>query len=50
MKARLRVYDSARVLVFGHTGFVGGWLASWLRELGARVCGAALPPENFVGE
>ena len=33
-----------RVLVTGHTGFVGGWLATWLEALGARVSGLALPP------
>lgn len=33
-----------RVLLTGHTGFKGGWLALWLRELGARVTGLALPP------
>lgn len=33
-----------RVLVTGHTGFKGGWLVLWLRQLGAMVCGIALPP------
>lgn len=33
-----------RVLVTGHTGFKGGWLVLWLRQLGATVCGIALPP------
>jgi CDP-glucose 4,6-dehydratase len=33
-----------RVLVTGHTGFKGGWLVLWLRQLGATVCGLALPP------
>jgi CDP-glucose 4,6-dehydratase len=46
MTAPLRVYDRARVLVFGHTGFVGGWLALWLHQLGAKVHGFALPPED----
>lgn len=32
-----------RVFVTGHTGFKGGWLALWLRELGAEVYGYALP-------
>lgn len=32
------------VLVTGHTGFKGSWLALWLAELGARVTGYALPP------
>lgn len=35
-----------RVLVTGHTGFKGSWLALWLRELGAEVTGLALPPSE----
>lgn len=31
-----------RVLVTGHTGFKGAWLALWLRQLGADVRGYAL--------
>jgi CDP-glucose 4,6-dehydratase len=34
-----------RVLLTGHTGFKGSWLALWLLELGAEVFGVALPPE-----
>jgi CDP-glucose 4,6-dehydratase len=37
-------YRGCRVLVTGHTGFEGGWLATWLAELGARVAGFSLPP------
>lgn len=33
-----------RVLVTGHTGFKGGWLALCLQQLGAAVTGLALPP------
>jgi CDP-glucose 4,6-dehydratase len=33
-----------RVLVTGHTGFTGGWLALWLDALGCRVTGLALAP------
>jgi len=32
------------VLVTGHTGFKGSWLALWLTELGARVTGYSLAP------
>lgn len=32
-------WPSRRVLVTGHTGFKGAWLALWLRALGARVTG-----------
>jgi CDP-glucose 4,6-dehydratase len=46
MRSRLRAYQGTCALVLGHTGFVGGWLTTWLRELGARVFGAALPPED----
>jgi CDP-glucose 4,6-dehydratase len=36
-----------RVFLTGHTGFKGGWLAVWLRELGADVTGfAAAPPTD----
>lgn len=33
-----------RVLVTGHTGFKGCWLALWLRAMGAEVFGYALNP------
>jgi CDP-glucose 4,6-dehydratase len=39
------VYRDRRVLVTGHTGFKGSWLALWLRQLGAQVTGLALPAE-----
>ena len=38
-------YIGRRVLVTGHTGFKGSWLALWLQALGADVCGLALPAE-----
>ncbi len=37
-------FRGRRVLVTGHTGFKGSWLALWLHRLGARVYGYALPP------
>lgn len=40
----LNEYRGRRVLVTGHTGFKGGWLALWLSRLGAQVTGFALPP------
>lgn len=39
-----RAWDGRRVLVTGHTGFKGAWLALWLERLGARVEGLALEP------
>lgn len=40
------IYAGRRVLVTGHTGFKGSWLALWLRELGAKVAGLALAPDT----
>lgn len=39
-----QAFGSRRVLVTGHTGFKGAWLAIWLHELGAEVVGIALDP------
>jgi CDP-glucose 4,6-dehydratase len=45
------VYRGRRVLVTGHTGFKGSWLATWLKHLGADVAGYSLDlptnPCNF---
>jgi CDP-glucose 4,6-dehydratase len=35
-----------RVLLTGHTGFKGAWMAVWLQRLGARVTGFALPADG----
>lgn len=40
------VWEGRRVLLTGHTGFKGAWLARWLTRLGARVHGFSLPPEG----
>jgi CDP-glucose 4,6-dehydratase len=37
-------YRGRRVLLTGHTGFKGSWLALWLGELGAKVTGVSLAP------
>jgi CDP-glucose 4,6-dehydratase len=37
-------YRGRSVLITGHTGFKGSWLALWLHELGANVSGYALDP------
>ncbi len=39
-------YRGKRVLITGHTGFKGSWLAIWLHELGAEVIGVALDPQT----
>lgn len=43
--ATLSYWARRRVLVTGHTGFKGSWLAFWLHQLGAEVTGIALPPD-----
>ncbi len=43
--AYLAAYRGRRVMVSGHTGFKGSWLAFLLHEVGAEVMGYALPPE-----
>ncbi len=41
-----RDWTGRRVLVTGHTGFKGGWLALWLTAMGAKVTGLALDPPS----
>ena len=41
-----KVYKNKRVLITGHTGFKGSWLAIWLKELAADVVGYALAPPS----
>ncbi|ACN98560.1 CDP-glucose 4,6-dehydratase [Sulfurihydrogenibium azorense Az-Fu1] len=41
------VYKNKRVLITGHTGFKGSWMALWLKEMGAHIIGYSLdPPTN----
>ncbi|GHG69279.1 CDP-glucose 4,6-dehydratase [Alishewanella longhuensis] len=39
-------FASKRVLLTGHTGFKGSWLALWLQQLGAEVTGLSLAPDT----
>ena len=45
-------YKGKKVLITGHTGFKGSWLAIWLHQLGAEVVGIGLDPftqrDNYV--
>ncbi|WP_377194665.1 CDP-glucose 4,6-dehydratase [Ruegeria meonggei] len=41
-----QAFAGRRVLVTGHTGFKGAWLAAWLAENGAQVTGYAHMPET----
>ncbi len=40
------VFNGRKVLLTGHTGFKGSWLALWLQLLGAEVVGLSLAPET----
>lgn len=46
------IFKGKTVLITGHTGFKGSWLAIWLHELGAKVIGVGLDPysdkDNYV--
>jgi CDP-glucose 4,6-dehydratase len=42
----LRSFAGLPVLVTGHTGFKGSWLALWLHRLGSHVTGYALDPPS----
>lgn len=37
-------WKNKKVFLTGHTGFKGGWLSLWLKQLGAEVKGYSLPP------
>ncbi|HAG17348.1 MAG TPA: CDP-glucose 4,6-dehydratase [Bacteroidales bacterium] len=40
------IYNNKKVLITGHTGFKGSWLALWLHKMGADVYGFALKNED----
>lgn len=44
MSISTKFWRGKRVLVTGHTGFMGGWLTVTLTELGAKVIGYSLEP------
>lgn len=44
MQPNASFWQGKRVLLTGHTGFKGAWLALWLQCLGADVTGIALAP------
>ena len=43
-KELAETFGGSKVLITGHTGFKGGWLALWLESLGAEVIGYSLDP------
>ncbi len=40
-------WQGKRVLLTGHSGFKGCWMALWLQQLGAKVTGFSLAPDQF---
>jgi CDP-glucose 4,6-dehydratase len=36
------IYKDKKVLLTGHTGFKGTWMALWLEQMGAKVYGFSL--------
>ena len=52
MKIFKKYFYKKKVLITGHTGFKGSWLALWLNSLGAQVCGISIntptKPSNFT--
>jgi CDP-glucose 4,6-dehydratase len=42
-KPNAAFWQGKTVLLTGHTGFKGAWLACWLHRLGAKVVGLSLP-------
>ena len=40
-------FNEKKVLITGHTGFIGTWLASWLNIERARICGYSLGPPTI---
>lgn len=44
--AQASFWHGKTVLLTGHTGFKGSWLAIWLKQLGANVVGVALAPNS----
>lgn len=44
--ALVESFKGKKVFITGHTGFKGSWLAFLLHEMGAEVCGYALPPSG----
>jgi len=43
-KKLIESYQDRTVLITGHTGFKGSWLALWLESVGAKVIGYSLNP------
>ena len=38
------LFKNKKILITGHTGFKGSWLAEWMKLMDAKVFGISLPP------
>lgn len=51
MKNLQKIFKNKKIIITGHTGFKGSWLAFWLNSLGAKVLGISNDkisyPSNF---
>jgi len=44
--ARINLFKGKKILITGHTGFKGSWLALWLSNLGGKILGISLRPQT----
>tara|TARA_Y100000590_G_scaffold175838_2_gene200932 strand:- start:4777 stop:5877 length:1101 start_codon:yes stop_codon:yes gene_type:complete len=42
----LKLFKNKKIIITGHTGFKGSWLAAWLKLLGADIMGISLKPST----
>ena len=45
MNKQYKFFKNKKVLITGHTGFKGSWLAFWLHNLGSKVYGYSDMPD-----
>ena len=41
MISLLSKFKGKKVLITGHTGFIGSWVSMWLNHLGAKIIGVS---------
>ena len=44
--SQLDIFKNKKILITGHTGFKGSWLALWLNNLGGKILGVSLKPQT----
>ena len=48
MEKQFKVFKNKKILITGHTGFKGSWLAFVLHQFGAKVYGYSLKPNRNI--